>query len=273
MGDLGLLVPRHGLPAGHRRRRKNRGCRGALRQRQSGGCTCAGPALHTYAGVKVPHMSWKQTYKHVGWPRRSDGDGSAARDKVAAVVQALVARLMRAKHMRREEFVAASNAIMIGVGNYYGAALWGSFKWADSVEARWRAAYRKRYGMARGTPRAWFYAAAAPGAERGGQKRAHGEGLNRVHLHTAMAASLYANMCRSLGDSCDTDARAIARSAVALEAFRWGCRTPIQSWDCRHLEAAMERQLAERGRDSVAGARGFTRERAVAHRVSADPGP
>ena len=130
---------------------------------------------------------------------------------MAAVVQALVARLMRAKYMRREEFVAASNAIMIGVGNYYGAALWGSFKcWADSVEARWRAAYRKRYGMARGTPRAWFYAAAVPEPELVGQKRAHGEGLNRVHLHTAMAASLYANtaVIRTL-----TDARAIARSA------------------------------------------------------------
>jgi hypothetical protein len=30
---------------------------------------------------------------------------------------------------------------MSGVGNYYGAALWGSFNWADSVEAGWRAAY------------------------------------------------------------------------------------------------------------------------------------
>ena len=61
---------------------------------------------------------------------------------MAAVVKSLVARLVRAKYMRREEFVAASNAIIIGVGNYYGAALWGSFKWADSVEASWRAAYR-----------------------------------------------------------------------------------------------------------------------------------
>ena len=37
------------------------------------------PALHTHAGVRVPHMSWKEVYKHVGWPRRPDGDGSASR--------------------------------------------------------------------------------------------------------------------------------------------------------------------------------------------------
>ncbi len=143
---------------------------------------------------------------------------SAARAKVAAVVKSLVARLVRAKYMRREEFVAASNAIIIGVGNYYGAALWGSFKWADSVEASWRAAYRLRYEVSRSSPRAWFYAAVATDPELAGQKRAHGEGLNRVHLHTAMAAALYSQMCRSLGDGCDSDARAIARSAVALEA-------------------------------------------------------
>ena len=52
--------------------------------------------------------------------------------------------MLWATRMRREEFIAASNAIIIGVGNYYGAALWGSFQWADSVEAGWRAAYRQR---------------------------------------------------------------------------------------------------------------------------------
>ena len=62
-------------------------------------------------------MTWKELYKHVGWLRRIDGDGTAARVKLAAVVKSLVARLVRAKYMRRDKFVVASNAIIIGVGN------------------------------------------------------------------------------------------------------------------------------------------------------------
>ncbi len=221
------------------------------------------PVLHTHDGVRVPHMTWKELYKHVGWLRRIDGDGTAARAKLAAVVKSLVARLVRAKHMRREEFVVASNAIITGVGNYYGAALWGSFDWADSVEASWRAAFRWRYGISRSSPRAWFYAATPSDPELAGQRRAHGEGLNRVHLHTVMSAALYSQMCRALGDPFDSDARAIARSAVALEAFRWGCRTPIQLWDCRHLESVLERQLAEKGKKTLWQERGCTCGRAA----------
>ena len=165
-------------------------------------------------------MSWTQVYKHVGWHRRPDGSGADARKHVANVIQGLVARLLRAPYMRREEFVTASNAIIVGVGSYYGAALWGSFAWADAVEAKWRAVFRLKYDIARGSPRAWFYAVESGDPDRVGPKRAHGEGLGRVHLHTVMAASLYAQMCRSLGEHGDSEARALSRSAVALEAFR-----------------------------------------------------
>ena len=205
------------------------------------------PLLKLADGSCVPCIGPDEIYKHVGIPRTADGDGAAARRKIRSLFHVFVERLARLGKMRREEFIKATNAIVRGIGGFYGAAVWGSFEWADGVEAGWRRLFRRRYQVPEHAARLWFYV----GVGKGGKAQ---DGLARVHLHVAMASAMWAAQTKALGDRGDTDVRRAARAETARAAIRWGCVGDIACFDPRWANRALESNLARKGGDDVADA-------------------
>ena len=162
-------------------------------------------------------MTCDAAYKHLGFARTADGSGDAARAYVRKLVVGFIARLRVLRNVRAEEFVAASNAVMQGVGGYHGSAVWMSWEAADGIEGVWREEFRRRYGGVRSTPRLFYYA---------GLEGPTGRGLRREHLHTVMSAAVYEGVARALCDSHDGDAHAAARAMVAAS----GSSTVGVSW-------------------------------------------
>ena len=206
-------------------------------------------------GLELPRMACSHAYKHLGFPRTADGSGDAVRVYVRKLVVGFVARLRVLRNVRAEEFVAASNAVMQGVGGYYGSAVWMSWEVADGIEGVWREEFRRRYGGARSTPRLFYYV---------GLDGATGRGLRREHLHVVMSAAAYEGVARAMCDPHDGDARAAARAMVAASARRWGCRGRVLEWDPTHAAGAMEERLRRKGHDWLGDAFWVVRARVVA---------
>ena len=201
------------------------------------------PELRLSDGTLVPFMTVDQMYVHVGIPRTADGGGRRARAKIVRLFNLFIERLAGVGRTRRVEFVQASNCIVRGVGGFFGAAVWGSFEWADRLEGGWRRLYHRRYGTPAHAARLWFYVP---------HEGCSGCGGDRVHMHVAMSASLWSGMVKAVTDRVDSDLRRVARCETARVAVAWGCVGPVFAWDPRPYAAAMEVRLGKDEGDDVA---------------------
>ena len=115
--------------------------------------------------------------------------------------------------LNSEEFVAASNIIVLGIGGYYGAALYLTLEECDRLEGYWRKCYNIKFNRAWCTPRATVYKGRSRIPED--EREILPEFGERIHLYAVMSAALLASICRSIGDSSDSDQRAACDSAIA----------------------------------------------------------
>jgi ribonuclease HI len=182
----------------------------------------------------VPFIPHDEAYKHLGIPRTVGGSDDAAWRKVSGAFHAALARIRQLHKPTVHEFFLVSNALLGGLAGYYLQTLYITWQQAETIERKWRAIYRQKFGrslrVSESTPRTFYY------AERAG-------GSTRRHIWTVGLAALLSCINNAAADVAATPQRAAARSMIAAALERWGCRSDPGRWSWDHCADALESQL------------------------------
>ena len=189
----------------------------------------------------IPQMPFQEAYPHMGILRSIGGDRGHMMKKIRRGVLCLVSRLRKIK-FDRGQHIACANGLKGSYVGYYSAASGLTMKEADEVERLWRTAFRGIFKIRHNTPVAHFY---------GGQPNRVADSLHGRHVIVDAVGALYSTCRRALASPEDSSERAIARSALARRARKWGCTTSPCGWlgSDAHVAAAvvMEKEMEARG--------------------------
>jgi len=109
---------------------------------------------------------------------------------------------------------------------------------AEELEKIWRAVFRMVFKVHPSTPTAHFY---------GGRADVVADPLHGRHVIVDAVGALYSTCRRALASPEDSPERALARSALARRARKWGCTRTTDEWlgSKQHLDAAVvvEREM------------------------------
>jgi hypothetical protein len=205
-----------------------------VRYDASGAATAVGdPRLVTARGESVPYIEHDEAYGHLGSKKRADGSDATQWKKVKKGLLVAIARLRKLVEPTPEEFFLVSESLISNLAEYPLQTMYITYEMAEEVERVWRAAYNKKFNRVGTAPAAQLY------EMRPGRK-------HRRHLYAVGLSAVHTAITKSMGDVDDTEQRAAARSAVALELDRWGCMQDPATWTWTHLRQELERELAAR---------------------------
>ena len=185
----------------------------------------------------VPQMSLREAYPHMGILRSLGGGRQHMRKKLRKGVAALVHKVRRVK-FDRGQHIQCANCLKGSYVGYYAAAYGLTMSEAEELERIWRAVYRMVFKVHPSTPVAHFY---------GGEADVVADSMHGRHVIVDAVGSLYNTCRRALASPEDSPERALARSALARRARKWGCMQAPVDWlgSRQHLETAevMEREM------------------------------
>ena len=189
----------------------------------------ADPGLELDNGATVPFWSHLEAYKHLGIWKRADGANAHTWADVKKKLLHLVRRLGRLRFATRAEFCMVADVLLLGMTNFGAQSTFVSFEQAEEVEAKFRQAYYRRFGISSSTPRLQVYARTGK-TEKG----------KRTHIWAGALASLYTTVTTAMADKAATPQRTAIRSCVALAMAAWGCTGDPCEWRFEHIESELE---------------------------------
>jgi hypothetical protein len=202
----------------------------------------ADPLLLTADGRRIPVHPPSYFYLHLGFPRRADMSSASALTALTKKVSRIAHRLRRLRggsarrcKPRRDHVLLVSEAMLGGTAGYYLQDLYLTWKEAEDLEARWRAAYNFVMRRDPSTPAAELY-------ERELRKKSI-----RTHIYAHGLTAMRQTVCEAMADVADTEHRACVRSGIALTLYLWGCRSDPAKWDASHLIEELQRALQKEG--------------------------
>ena len=185
----------------------------------------------------VPQMSLREAYPHMGILRSLGGGRQHMRKKLRKGVAALVHKVRRVK-FDRGQHIQCANCLKGSYVGYYAAAYGLTMSEAEELERIWRAVFRMVFRVHPSTPVAHFY---------GGEADVVADSMHGRHVIVDAVGSLYNTCRRALASPEDSPERALARSALARRARKWGCMQAPVDWlgSRQHLETAevIEREM------------------------------
>ena len=192
----------------------------------------------------LPQMAFRDAYPHMGILRSIGGSRQHMRNKLKKGVAALVSKVRKVK-FDKGQHISCANCLKGSYVGYYAAAYGLTMAEAEELERIWRAVFRMVFKVQQNTPAAHFY---------GGAVDRVADSLHGRHVIVDAVGSLYSTCRRALASPEDSSERALARSALARRARRWGCTcSPVEWLGSRaHLDTAvvMESEM-ESGRVTV----------------------
>ena len=192
----------------------------------------------------LPQMAFRDAYPHMGILRSIGGSRQHMRNKLKKGVAALVSKVRKVK-FDKGQHISCANCLKGSYVGYYAAAYGLTMAEAEELERIWRAVFRMVFKVQQNTPTAHFYGGAADRVA---------DSLHGRHVIVDAVGSLYSTCRRALASPEDSSERALARSALARCARRWGCScSPVEWLGSRaHLDTAvvMEDEM-ESGRVAV----------------------
>jgi ribonuclease HI len=212
---------------------------GVLRDGQGGESDIPDPQLVTLDGTRVPTLSRREAYKHLGVLRAAMGGDEAAADSLKKQLRVAIGRVARMHRPSRRDMVMVTNGLFQGLAGFKCSTVYYPFEWMEDIEKEWRRMFNKKARRDTTTPSCLLY-------EGGG-----GATGGRRHLWAIGCASFYVSFTRALADAADTSQRAAARSALALSLSRWGAQGDPRLFSWGHLTSTLERHL--RGRQRYLG--------------------
>ena len=185
----------------------------------------------------VPQLPLKDAYPHMGILRSIGGGRQHMRKKLRKGVAALVSKVRKVK-FDKGQHIQCANCLKGSYVGYYAAAYGLTMAEAEELEKIWRAVFRMVFKVHPSTPTAHFY---------GGRVDVVADPLHGRHVIVDAVGALYSTCRRALASPEDSPERALARSALARRARKWGCTRATYEWlgSRQHLDAAvvMEREM------------------------------
>ena len=211
---------------------------GIVRERGNDGVVRARAAmdiqLRTVKGDKVPVMDGtRDAYPHLGRKTRFDGNDGPAWQALRGKLLRAVRRISRMHKPSISSILTVSNGLFMGLGGFGAQALYVTWREAEQVEAAWRKVFNRVAKRQTSTPSVTLY----EGWQTGEKAK------KRRHLWQITASSLYTTFSKAMADREDTNARAAARSALALALREWGCVEEPRRWQWGHLAVSLEASL------------------------------
>ena len=185
----------------------------------------------------VPQLPLLEAYPHMGILRSICGGRHHMRKKLRKGVAALVSKVRKVK-FDKGQHIQCANCLKGSYVGYYAAAYGLTMAEAEELEKIWRAVFRMVFKVHPSTPTAHFY---------GGKAEVVADSLHGRHVIVDAVGALYSTCRRALASPEDSPERALARSALARRARKWGCTRATYEWlgSRQHLDAAvvMEREM------------------------------
>ena len=185
----------------------------------------------------VPQLPLHEAYPHMGILRSICGGRHHMRKKLRKGVAALVSKVRKVK-FDKGQHIQCANCLKGSYVGYYAAAYGLTMAEAEELEKIWRAVFRMVFKVHPSTPTAHFY---------GGRVDVVADPLHGRHVIVDAVGALYSTCRRALASPEDSPERALARSALARRARKWGCTRATYEWlgSRQHLDAAvvMEREM------------------------------
>ena len=125
------------------------------------------------------------------------------------------------------QLIEMTDCVIEGVIGFYGSSTPLSRDWCEGVEKHRRALLVRAGHRRRGEGNCEVYAEGRAG------------GLGASHTYQVARAALISEVYKALNTPIKSPVRYAARSALAVTAWRLGCRVPVWEWDWGHVVGAL----------------------------------
>jgi len=174
-------------------------------------------------GRVVPRVS---KYKHLGTVTGSSGGPEVQRERILQKLRGVLS-VVCSLEVSLDQMIEMTDCVIEGVVGFYGRSTPLSREFCEKVEKCRRAQFVRVGKRRRGEGNCEVYAEHRAG------------GLGAVHTYQVARAAMISEVYKGLNTPVRSPVRYAVRSALAVTAWRLGCRVPVWEWEWGHAVGSL----------------------------------